>query len=269
MNFDLSPEQREMVATVRAVAQERIKPRAMQYLDGTFPWENLKDLAEIGVTGMAVPEEYGGMDLPVLDTVLVVEEVAKVCYTTAMSLMPQLGVQTRILSQYAPEHIKRRIFEGVVEGKFVLSVCMTEPHAGTDLANMRTNAEIKGDRVILKGTKTLISKVDEAELFVVFTRVNKIPGREGIGCVLLERGTPGIVRTGRYHTMGGEYLYEVTFEDVEVPLENLVIKENGLKNLMSAFNTHRCLNPSISLGLAEGAALLQALAGARRILEAL
>ena len=253
MNFDLSPEQREMVATVRAVAQERIKPRAMQYLDGTFPWENLKDLAEIGVTGMAVPEEYGGMDLPVLDTVLVVEEVAKVCYTTAMSLMPQLGVQTRILSQYAPEHIKRRIFEGVVEGKFVLSVCMTEPHAGTDLANMRTNAEIKGDRVILKGTKTLISKVDEAELFVVFTRVNKIPGREGIGCVLLERGTPGIVRTGRYHTMGGEYLYEVTFEDVEVPLENLVIKENGLKKLMSAFNTQRCLNPSISLGLAEGA----------------
>ncbi|VVN70448.1 Acyl-CoA dehydrogenase, short-chain specific [Pseudomonas fluorescens] len=253
MNFDLSPEQREMVATVRAVAQERIKPRAMQYLDGTFPWENLKDLAEIGVTGMAVPEEYGGMDLPVLDTVLVVEEVAKVCYTTAMSLMPQLGVQTRILSQYAPEHIKRRIFEGVVEGKFVLSVCMTEPHAGTDLANIRTNAEIKGDRVILKGTKTLISKVDEAELFVVFTRVNKIPGREGIGCVLLERGTPGIVRTGRYHTMGGEYLYEVTFEDVEVPLENLVIKENGLKKLMSAFNTQRCLNPSISLGLAEGA----------------
>jgi alkylation response protein AidB-like acyl-CoA dehydrogenase len=225
----------------------------MQYLDGTFPWENLKDLAAIGVTGMAVPEEYGGMNLPVLDTALVVEEVAKVCYTTAMSLMPQLGVQTRILSHYAPEHIKRRIFEGVVEGKFVLSVCMTEPHAGTDLANMRTNAEVKGDRVILKGTKTLISKVDEAELFVVFTRVNKIPGREGIGCVLLERGTPGIVRTGRYHTMGGEYLYEVTFEDVEVPLENLVIKENGLKKLMNAFNTQRCLNPSISLGLAEGA----------------
>lgn len=253
MNFDLSPEQREIVATVRAVAQERIKPRAMQFLDGTFPWENLKDLAEIGVTGMAVPEEYGGMNLPVLDTALVVEEVAKVCYTTAMSLMPQLGVQTRILAQYAPEHIKRRIFEGVVQGKFVLAVCMTEPHAGSDLANIRTNAEIKGDRVILKGTKTLISKVDEAELFVVFTRVNKVPGREGIGCLLLERGTPGIVRTGRYHTMGGEYLFEVTFEDVEVPLENLVIKENGLKKLMTAFNTQRCLNPAISLGLAEGA----------------
>lgn len=253
MNFELSPEQREMVATVRAVTQEKIKPRAMQYLDGTFPWENLKELANIGVTGMAVPEEYGGLNLPVLDTALVVEEVAKGCYVTAMSLMPQLGVQTRILSHYAPEHIKKRIFEGVVAGTSVLAVCMTEPHAGTDLVNMRTNAEIKGDRVVLKGTKTMISKVDEADLFVVFTRVNKVPGREGIGCVLVERGTPGMVRTGRYHTMGGEYLYELTFEDLEVPLENLVIQENGLKKLMSAFNTQRCLNPSISLGLAEGA----------------
>ena len=70
MDFQLSPEQREMVATVRAVAQERIKPRAIEYLDGKFPWENLKELAAIGVTGMAVPEEYGGMNLPVLDTAL-------------------------------------------------------------------------------------------------------------------------------------------------------------------------------------------------------
>ena len=253
MDFQLSPEQREMVATVRAVAQERIKPRAMQFLDGSFPWENLKDLAEIGITGMAIPEEYGGMGLSVLDTALMLEEVAKVCYTTAMSLMPQLGVQTRILAQYAPEELKRRIFDGVLRGEYVLSVCMTEPHAGTDLASLRTNTDIKGDRAVLNGTKTLISKVDEAELFIVFTRVNKMPGHEGIGCVLIERGTPGITRTGRFHTMGGENLFEVTFENVEVPLENLVIQGNGLKKLMTAFNTQRCLNPSISLGLAEGA----------------
>lgn len=235
------------------MTQEKIKPRALKYPDGTFPWENLKDLAEIGVTGMAVPEESGGLNLPVLDTLLVVEEVAKGCYTTAMSLMSQLGVQTRILTQYAPEHIKARIFEGVVKGEFVLSVCMTEPHAGTDLNAMRTNAEIKEDRVVVNGTKTLIPKVDEAELFVVFTRVNKVPGRQGIGCVLLERGTAGIERTGRYHTMGGENLFEITFENVEVPLENLVIKGDGIKKLLSAFNTQRCLNPAISLGLAEGA----------------
>ncbi|MBE2276421.1 MAG: acyl-CoA dehydrogenase family protein [Rhodobacteraceae bacterium] len=253
MDFELSQEQKAMVATVRAVAQDRIKPRAMKFLDGTFPWENLKDLAGIGITGMAVPEEYGGLGLSVLDTALVVEEVAKVCYTTAMALMPQLGVQTRILSQYAPEEMKRRIFDGVVRGEYVLAVCMTEPHAGTDIPNLRTNTEIRGDRAVINGVKTLISKVDEAQLFVVFTRVGKVPGREGIGCVLVDRDTPGMLRTGRYHTMGGEYLFELTFENVEVPLENLVIKEDGLKKLMNAFNTQRCLNPSISLGLAEGA----------------
>ncbi|MDQ6433209.1 acyl-CoA dehydrogenase family protein [Mesorhizobium sp. LHD-90] len=253
MEFRLSPEQREMVATVRAVTQERIKPRALKFLDGTFPWENLKDLAEIGITGMAIPEEYGGLGLSVLDTALVVEEVAKGCYTTAMALMPQLGVQTRILAQYAPEELKRRIFDGVIRGEYVLAVCMTEPHAGTDVANIKTNTEIKGDRAVINGTKTLISKVDEAQLFVVFTRVDKIAGREGIGCVLVDRDTPGMIRTGRFHTMGGEHLFELTFENVEVPLENLVIKGDGLKKLMSAFNTQRCLNPSISLGLAEGA----------------
>ena len=225
----------------------------MNYLDGTFPWENLKDLAGIGITGMAVPEEYGGMGLSVFDTALMLEEVAKGCYATAMSLMPQLGVQTRILAQYAPEGLKRRIFDGVIKGEYVLSVCITEPHAGTDVPNIRTNVDLKQDRAVLNGVKTLISKVDEAQLFVVFTRVNKVPGREGIGCVLVERDTKGIVRTGKYHTMGGENLYEVSFEDVNVPIENVVIRGDGLKKLMSAFNTQRCLNPSISLGLAEGA----------------
>ena len=253
MEFELSSEQRQMVETVRAVTQERIKPRARTYLDGTFPWENLKELAAIGITGMAVPEEYGGMGLSVFDTALMLEEVAKGCYVTAMSLMPQLGVQTRILAQYAPEDLKRRIFDGVIKGEYVLAVCMTEPHAGTDVANIRTNVTIDGDRAILNGVKTLISKVDEAQLFVVFTRVNKVPGREGIGCVLVERNAPGVLRTGKYHTMGGEFLYEITFENVEVPLENVVIRGDGMKKLMSAFNTQRCLNPSISLGLAEGA----------------
>jgi alkylation response protein AidB-like acyl-CoA dehydrogenase len=135
----------------------------------------------------------------------------------------------------------------------MLAVCMTEPHAGTDVANYRTNARIVGDRVILKGTKTLISRAPEAGMFVVFTRVDGKPGREGIGCVLLEPDTKGFEVTGSYHTMGGENLHEIQFDDCELPLENLVIKEDGFRRLLSAFNTQRCLNPSISLGLAEGA----------------
>jgi alkylation response protein AidB-like acyl-CoA dehydrogenase len=189
----------------------------------------------------------------VFDTALVIEEVAKVCYPTAMALMGEVGVQTRIISTYAPEHVKRAILPKVCSGEALLAVCMTEPHAGTDVANYRTNARIEGNRVTLNGVKTLISRVDEAAVFVVFSRINGVPGREGIGCVLIERSTPGFSVTGRYHTMGGENLAEIRFENCELPLESVILREDGFRKLLSAFNTQRCLNPSVSLGLAEGA----------------
>lgn len=253
IQFQLTDEQKRMVAAVREVTHEKFKPRVMKYMDGTFPWENIKDLAEIGVLGMAIPEEYGGLDLPVLDTALVIEEIAKGCYVTAMAVMGEVGVQARIISTYAPESIKRRLLPKVCTGEALLAVCMTEPHAGTDVANYRTNADIKGDKLVLNGVKTLISRVDEAQAFVVFSRINKTPGREGIGCVLIERGTPGFECTARYHTMGGENLAEIRFENCELPLENLIIREDGFRKLLNAFNTQRCLNPSVSLGLSEGA----------------
>ncbi len=81
----LTDEQRRFVSTVRELAQSEFRERAQRYMDGTFPWENMKPLAELGVLGMAVPEEYGGLGLPVFDTALVLEEIAKTCYVTAMA----------------------------------------------------------------------------------------------------------------------------------------------------------------------------------------
>jgi alkylation response protein AidB-like acyl-CoA dehydrogenase len=253
MDFQINAQQREMIASVRSLAQTEFKAKAMRWMDGTFPWENMKKLAELGVLGMSVPEEYGGLGLPILDTALILEEIAKVDYVTAMAVLGEAGVQTRVIARYAPASIRERILPAVVSGDCMLAICMTEPHAGTDVANYRTNARIVGDRVILKGTKTLISRAREAGMFVVFTRVDGKPGREGIGCVLLEPDTKGFAVTGTYHTMGGENLHEIQFDDCELPLENLVLREDGFRKLLSAFNTQRCLNPSISLGLAEGA----------------
>ena len=253
MDFALSAEQRSMIKTVRELTQDMFKPNALKYMDGTFPWENIKALAEIGVLGMAVPEEYGGLGLPVLDTALVLEEIGKGCYVTAMAVLGEVGVQTKIIDNFAPENIKKRLLPGVCTGETILAICMTEPHAGTDVANYRTNTEIKGDKLVMNGVKTLISRVDEAQAFIVFSRINKTPGREGIGCVMIERGTPGFECTARYHTMGGENLAEIRFENCELPLENLIIRDDGFRKLLNAFNTQRCLNPSISLGLAEGA----------------
>ena len=252
MKIELTPEQRQMIGSVRELTQDRFIGRGLRWMDGTFPWENIRELADLGVLGMAVPEEYGGLGLGVFDTALVLEEIAKGCYVTAMAVLGEVGVQTRVIATYAPEAIRQRILPGVVTGENILAICMTEPHAGTDVPNYRTNTEIRGDRVIVNGVKTLISRAPEAAMFVVFTRVNNTPGREGIGCVLVDGGTPGLSVTGNYHTMGGEYLHEVRFENVELPRENLVIESDGMRKLLSAFNTQRCLNPSISLGMAEG-----------------
>ena len=253
MKLELTDEQRAMVDAVRQLAQEKFKGRVKRWQDGTFPYENLDDLADIGVLGMAVPEEFGGLGLPVLDCVLVLEEVAKVCYVTAMAAMSAMGAQNRIIATYAPKHVQERFLPGVITNKVILAICMTEPHAGTDVANYRTNTVINGDTVVLNGTKTLISRADEAHCFIVFTRVDSVPGAEGIGCILVEPSTPGFEVTARYHTMGGENLAEIQFRDVELARENLIIERDGMKKLLSAFNTQRCMNPAISLGLAEGA----------------
>jgi alkylation response protein AidB-like acyl-CoA dehydrogenase len=253
MEFKIGTEQREMIAAVRHLAQNEFKQDAPKWMDGTFPWPNIKKLAGLGVLGMSVPEEYGGLGLSILDSALILEEIAKVDYVTAMAALGEAGVQTRVISHYAPKAIKERILPRVISGDCILSICMTEPHAGTDVANYRTNTKRYGNHLVLNGTKTLISRAEEAGMFVVFTRVDGKLGREGIGCVLVEQGTPGLSVTGTYHTMGGENLHEVQFNDCELPPENLVIETDGFKKLLTAFNTQRCLNPSISLGLAEGA----------------
>lgn len=252
--LQLSEDQRALINSVRTLAKDMdFRGRSIKLLDGTYPWDNLNALAKIGILGMSIPEEYGGSDLPVFDTALVMEEVAKHCYCTAMALMGMVGVQVRVISSYAPESLKRAILPKVASGEAHLAVCMTEPHAGTDVPNYKTNTVIQGNKAIVNGVKTLISRANEAEWFVVFTRIDGAPGRHGIGCVLVNRHTKGFEVPARFHTMGGEFLAEVQFNNVEVPLENVVLHEGGFKQLLAAFNTQRCLNPSISLGMAEAA----------------
>src|ERR1700732_2340737 len=158
MDFQLTEQQRRMVAAVRDLAQGEFKANAQKYMDGTFPWENMRKLADIGVLGMSVPEEYGGLGLPVFDTALVLEEIAKTCYVTAMAVLGEVGVQTRIIAAYAPEAIKRRILPAVCSGECLLAICMTEPDAGTDVASYKTNTDRIGNKLRLNGVKTFIMR---------------------------------------------------------------------------------------------------------------
>ena len=143
--FKLTDEQRRIVATVRDLTQSEFKPRGLQYMNGAFPWENIASLAKVGVLGMAVPQAYGGAEFGVFDTALVLEEIAKGCYVTAMAVLGEVGVQTRIIATYAPEAIKRRLLPGVCTGDRILAICMTEPQAGTDVASYATNTTVRGD----------------------------------------------------------------------------------------------------------------------------
>ncbi|MGB6446854.1 MAG: acyl-CoA dehydrogenase family protein [Xanthobacteraceae bacterium] len=261
--FKLSGEQRRLVARVREIVQTEFKPRSLSFMNGEFPWPNIRRLAEIGILGMAVPKAYGGSELAVFDTALVIEEIAKGCYVTAMAVLGEVGSQTRIISTYGSEALKERLLPGVACGEHLLSICMTEPHAGTDVAAYTSNVVRRGDKLMLSGEKTLVSRAEEASAFVVFARIDGQEGRDGIGCVLIDRTTPGLVHASRSHGMGGEYLHTLRFENCELPAENLLLGAGSLKKLLSAFNTQRCLNPAISLGLAEGA-FAEALSYARK-----
>jgi alkylation response protein AidB-like acyl-CoA dehydrogenase len=261
-HFGISDSQRQLVAEVRTIVEKEFKPRSLTFMNGEFPWANIRRLAEIDILGMAVPAAYGGRELSVFDTALVLEEIAKGCYVTAMAVLGEVGSQTRIIATYGSDAVKQRLLPGVVRGECILSICMTEPHAGTDVAAYKTNVMRRGGKLLLNGEKSLVSRAEEASAFVVFARIDGQEGRDGIGCVLVDRGTPGLVHASRSHSMGGEYLHTLRFENCELPEENLLLGPGSLKKLLSAFNTQRCLNPAISLGLAEGA-FAEALAYAR------
>ena len=108
VDFKLSDEQREMIDTLRKFRQRELAPRAVRWLNGEYPYENLRQLAQMGILGMSVPEEYGGSSATVLDAVLAMEEIGKSCYVTALAALGEIGVQTRIISEFAPEPLKRK-----------------------------------------------------------------------------------------------------------------------------------------------------------------
>src|SRR3546814_18898533 len=134
-----------------------------------MPWENMKNLACFGVVVMGVADEYGCLGLPVLDFAIVLEEIAKVCYVTAMAVMSAMGVQNRVIATSAPQPIKETILPGVCTGKVVLALSTTEPHAGTEVANSRTHTQVHTDRYLLNGTTQPTRRPPEAQRFVCLT----------------------------------------------------------------------------------------------------
>src|SRR5215212_10255438 len=191
MQWGLTPEQEAVRALAREVSEREFRDHALEWEQtGEFPWHNLKLLAETGLLGAAIPEEYGGAGGSWLDAALILEQIGRCCYVTAMAALGELGVQTRAIVSYGSEEQKRRYLPKIAAGELMLAICMTEPETGSDISNMSTVARDDGDQLVIDGEKALISRGDVAGLFLVWAKFVDDPGPRNIGAILVERDTP-------------------------------------------------------------------------------
>ncbi len=253
MDFDLTDSQRKIQEKARDIAESRIAPRAA-YWDETeeYPWENAQVLAESGFMGMNIPKEFGGPERPLIEAVLVVEEMAKVCGITGRIVVDSnMGVVGAII-RYGTEEQKRKYLPMVLQGDKP-AIVITEPDAGSAATDMTTRAVLDGDEFILNGKKKWITGAGVSRINLVFARVLQGGDEQGIGALVVELGTEGFRIGERAFMMGlrGIPESEEIFENCRVPKENLVTV--GFGRLMAAYNAQRVGAGTVALGLAEGA----------------
>ncbi|MBI2159044.1 MAG: acyl-CoA dehydrogenase family protein [Candidatus Rokubacteria bacterium] len=256
MDFELTSEQRALRALARKLADAVFAPRAAKW-DALeeYPWENVKDLVGAGLMGMTVPAEHGGSGRPVLDVVLVIEEIARACGITARIVVEgSLGV-VGALTAYGTDAQKRRYFPWVLDGEKP-AIAISEPAAGSAATDLETHAEEAPGGFRLTGHKCWITGAGTSRLYLVFARFGGRPGAEGIGGLLVERDTPGFTIGRREFMMGlrGIPEGELHFDGCVVPRDNLLVGPgDGFKKLMRAYNGQRLGAATVALGLAQGA----------------
>ncbi|MBO1114079.1 acyl-CoA dehydrogenase family protein [Bordetella petrii] len=259
--MELTEEQRLIRDTVRALAQKQFAPGAAA-ADKEYrpPVENLKVLAEHGYTGIFLPEAYGGAGLGLLETVLVVEQLARSCANTAMLYSCTDGATPRAILQIGSEAARRRYLPAFAKAELYAAWSMSEANAGSDVGNVQARAVRQGDQYVLDGSKLWCSGAQVADVFLVLVRLSDEPGMKGVGAVLVERGAPGFSVGRHLDLLGlrGTGMAELVFRDCRVPAENLLLPAGRMKDLLQVLDADRITgNPPICLGLAQ-AALAQA-----------
>jgi butyryl-CoA dehydrogenase len=257
MNFELNDEQKMLIETLRTMGErENFKELAKRVDEtGEFPWELLPKYAEMGLLGMSLSEEYGGGGQPTINAILAIEELAKFSPMIAAPVFESNVGPVRVIDLFGTDAHKKEIIPRVASGEYSVSVCMTEPEAGSDLTALTTKVVDAGDHFVLNGRKTFITGGGHASHYMVYCRLGDVPGYKGIGGLLVEKDTPGFTFGKQEDFMGlrGMPSCDLIFEDVKVPKENLVIGEGEFKNLMYSFDIERCGNAAMCLGTAGGA----------------
>ncbi|HET9017505.1 MAG TPA: acyl-CoA dehydrogenase family protein [Thermomicrobiaceae bacterium] len=252
MDFQLSREQRDLVAVTRAFAEARFGPAAFTWEErGAFPREYLSLLADQGLAGIALPSEDGGQGGTLLDAVLVIETVAQVCPTAGDCVQALNFGAIQQIARHGSHDLKARFLAPALRGEKVVSIGMTEPEAGSAVTDLRARARLEGDQVVLRGQKIFTTNGEHADLFVVWVKFGE--SSRSAGAVVVERGAPGFTVDGSHSFMSGERYGMLYFDDCRVPAANVLVAEDGFRRMLSVFNVERLGNASRSLALGQAA----------------
>jgi len=253
MDFELSEEQRAFQATARQFAREEFAPRAKEWDEKyVFPIESLRRAAALGFGGMYIREDAGGANLTRLDAAIIFEELAQGCTSTA-AYMSIHNMATWMIDGFGGEVQRKRFLPKLCSMEHCASYCLTEPEAGSDAANLKTNARRDGDHYVLNGNKAFISGAGNSHIYVCMVRTGG-PGPSGISCIVVEKGTPGLSFGKQEVKLGwhSQPTAMVIFENCRVPVENRIGPEGiGFKIAMAGLDGGRLNIGACSIGGAQ------------------
>ncbi len=255
VDFTLTDEQKHIQETAHDFAEKEIRPVAAEYdRDATWPKEILEKAWELGLMNSHIPEEYGGPGLDNITGVLIEEEMGWGCSGVATSITCN-GLAAAPVMLGGSEETKKKYLGMLTEECIYASFCLTEPEAGSDVGAMRTTAVKKGDKYVINGTKQFITNGSHASWFTVFAKTDQEAGHRGISAFVVPKGD-GVTIDKKEDKLGqrASDTATISFQDVEIPAENLIGEENkGFKLAMMTFDRTRPGVAAIAVGIAQAA----------------
>ncbi|AUJ64413.1 acyl-CoA dehydrogenase [Aestuarium zhoushanense] len=253
MRFDLGEEVEAIRDTVHSWAQDRVKPMAAHVdQSNEFPAELWKEMGDLGLLGITVPEEYGGAGLSYLAHTIVVEEIARASASVSLSYGAHSNLCVNQIKLNGTHEQKQKYLPGLISGDHVGALAMSEAGAGSDVVSMSLRAEKRNDHYRLNGNKYWITNGPDADTLVVYAKTDPAAGPQGITAFIVEKSMKGFSTSKHFDKMGmrGSNTAELVFDDVEVPFENVLGEEGkGVRVLMSGLDYERVVLAGIGTGI--------------------